>query len=150
MASAAWERRNARARELGYESYYDYRVHGYGKRAPSEPVDPDERTLLRGHRGAADLERTLSSGRAQLMTVDAIDRRADGTYRHVQVTVITSSGRILQFRLHGKGASNRSLATIRDAAAGGGVTYLAAASIDAFGTDEQVSDAAAEFDEYDL
>lgn len=42
-------------RPLGYRSYYDYRVHGYGDRPASEPVSPQERRAFRGHAGLSEL-----------------------------------------------------------------------------------------------
>lgn len=50
MASEAYERRNARARALGYRNYYDYRIHGYGREPPGAPVDPEARAERMGLR----------------------------------------------------------------------------------------------------
>lgn len=42
-------------RPLGYRSYYDYRLHGYGERPASEPISPQERRAFRGHAGLTEL-----------------------------------------------------------------------------------------------
>lgn len=61
--SAAYERRDARARALGYESYYDYRLHDNG-RLPPGPLDlsQEERARRRGHRSRLDFLRSLGEG----------------------------------------------------------------------------------------
>ena len=46
--SARTKRDNARARKLGYRSYYDFRLHGSGRVPPSKAV-PADRRALRGH-----------------------------------------------------------------------------------------------------
>lgn len=101
MASASYERRNARARALGYASYYDYRVHNHGRIAPSEPAPTGEaRSRLRGHRGAADFERALS---ADVVVVPIDSRRDPDTGRFLWVDVDVDDGRTSRrFRLRPK------------------------------------------------
>lgn len=66
MASTAWERRNARARELGFKNYYEQRT----RRTPGgEKPSRDELRRRRGHAGKADLDRTLRSGNVELINV---------------------------------------------------------------------------------
>jgi hypothetical protein len=88
MASAAYERRDARARALGYRSYYDYRAHGNGARAPSEPrLSGESLARARGHRGASDLQGALRRGDVELINVvhsggaeyQVLITRADGS-----------------------------------------------------------------------
>lgn len=48
--SAAQARRDEKARALGYQSYYDYRLHDYGRQPPGPlELTPDERAQRRGH-----------------------------------------------------------------------------------------------------
>ena len=100
MASAAWDRRNARARSLGYSSYYDYRAHDNGRLPPGEPrLRGEPLAASRGHRSAADLEALLRRGQVELVnTVTTIDARGN---RVVDVLVLTSDGSQREFRLRG-------------------------------------------------
>jgi hypothetical protein len=96
--SVRTERDNARARALGYESYYDWRAHDSGRIPPGEPRAQGERlAALRGHRGAADLERLLKSGRVELVnTVTTVD--AKGRVG-VDVLVTKDDGSTVEFRV---------------------------------------------------
>ncbi len=127
-----WDARNARAQALGYRNYYDYRVHNYGKQPASAPVSSSDRPRLRGHRGAADLEQLLRSGKIPLLTIDTVDRGVDGRFKSVQVSVLTSDGKLRTFVLKGKSASNARLAALRDAAVSSGSTFLAGSYVDVF------------------
>lgn len=100
MASAQWEKRNARARALGYDSYYDYRAHDYGRLAPSAPrASGDLLASLRGHRSASDLKRLLRSGRVDLVnTVSTIDNKGKLV---VDVLATLDDGSQREFRLRG-------------------------------------------------
>lgn len=100
--SDAYARRNARARELGYRNYYDYRTHNHGKLAPSAPRPTGEaRQRLRGHRGQADLRSFVKPN--SLVTIgDHSPRRPDGSYQWVDITVTRSNGDERTFRLRGK------------------------------------------------
>lgn len=62
-APSAYDKRNARARSLGYTSYYDYRLHANG-RIPPGPIQlsPAERSRRRGHRGRRDFLASLGEG----------------------------------------------------------------------------------------
>ena len=75
--SVRTERDNARARAAGYQSYYDYRAHDYGRIPAGEPrATGDRLAALRGHRSAADLDRALRSGRVELVnTMRTVDRQ---------------------------------------------------------------------------
>lgn len=100
--SAAYERRNARARALGYQSYYDYRAHNHGK-APPGAARPSGETLarLRGHRSAADLTRAVRTG--SLVSVLGHSERdpVSGTYKWVDIVVVDPRGRERSYRLRG-------------------------------------------------
>lgn len=89
MASAAYERRNARARALGYTSYYDYRAHGNGALPPSAPrLKGDELRRARGHAGAADIVKDVRPGQLVTAAPDPTSRRKDGTYSRVILTLV--------------------------------------------------------------
>lgn len=73
----AWQRRNARARKLGYRNYYDYRAHDYGKRPPGEEQPTgEEAKRLRGHAGPVALRRALRKPDriALIVEIPEIDR----------------------------------------------------------------------------
>lgn len=88
MASSAWERRNARARALGFKNYYEQRT----RKTPGAPKpSSEELRRRRGHAGPSDLNRLLRSGRVELINVvqtgyspptfDLLCRMDDGTQR---------------------------------------------------------------------
>lgn len=138
MASGAWERRNARARLLGYQNYYDYRVHNSGRAAPSVPVTSEMRAANRGHRSLADLKRLLGrlgpeGGKAgpQVLPL-GLDRGPDGRWRSVDVLVMMPDGTERRFVLRGRQASRANLRRLRDSLDAGGIRFQAAPSIDVF------------------
>lgn len=97
-------RDNARARALGYRSYYDYRLHDNGRRPPDAPVPPAgtaERARLRGHRGTADLLRTLRPGDVLVVPdgLAAIAKDSKGRYARVDVMVLREDGRADTFTI---------------------------------------------------
>lgn len=102
MASAAWNRRNAKARSLGYRNAYDYRIHRYGEIPPSEPgVAGEERSRYRGHRSAADLERAVGPG--DIVSVWTYGPRdSEGKYKWVDMLLVTSDGKERIYRLRGR------------------------------------------------
>lgn len=88
MASAYWQRRNARARERGYKNYYDYRAHGYGATAPAAPRATGARLRqLRGHAGAADLAALIRSGRVELAIVEPGSKDKEGKYTSAKIVL---------------------------------------------------------------
>lgn len=106
--SAAYRRRNERARSLGYRDYYDYRLHDSG-RLPPGPLEltPEERARRRGHRGTADFLRSLGEGDLIIMPMglssivfDEHARRGVGAFEEIVKTVIyAASGRERTFAL---------------------------------------------------
>lgn len=105
---SAYQRRNERARALGYTSYYDFRLHDHG-RIPPGPLEltAEERSRRRGHRGRQDFLDSLREGDLILMPqgLAAVEfnpaaRRGVGAYVLVEKLVISaSSGRERTFRL---------------------------------------------------
>lgn len=86
MASAAWERRNERARAAGFRNYYEYRT----RRIPGAPKPPkEELRRRRGHSGEKPLERLIRSGRVELVSVVQIGY---GDPPRFDVTVILKDG----------------------------------------------------------
>lgn len=79
----AYEKRNQRARDLGYKNYYDYRVHGNGKLPPGPiEITPEERARRRGHRGRQDFLSSLDEGDLIVMPegLRSVERDSRGRY----------------------------------------------------------------------
>lgn len=108
--SPAYERRNQRARALGYRSYYDYRAHDNGRLPPdAAPVKGERLGRLRGHRSATDLVRSVKTG-SLVMVVNHSERDAStGQYTWVEVVTVDPSGRERSFRLRGPQLRRRRL-----------------------------------------
>lgn len=134
MASAGWERRNARARALGYESYYDYRAHDNGRLPPSAPRlrgGPLRRS--RGHASLADLEALVERRGAELVVIPVgLERDAKGCWGKIDVLVLLPDGSERHFVLRGKQAAVARLERLRDKLEAAGVRWLAAPSLDVF------------------
>ncbi len=93
MATAAYQARNARARALGYRSYYDYRAHDNGRIPPAAPrLSGGALRKARGHASAADLIADARPGMLVTATPDPRSRRKDGTYSRVYITAIAEDG----------------------------------------------------------
>lgn len=123
MAASAWQKRNARARALGYRNYYDYRAHDYGSRPPSDPAAKGETLArLRGHRGSRDLERDLRSGRVIAMNPLRPDRDpTSGKVRSQPIEVVYSDGSSRVFTLRGASLDPDKIADLEAAATGAGM-----------------------------
>src|SRR5215831_3084664 len=90
MASAAYERRNARARAEGYASYYDKRARG--GRGPDAPrLKGEALARARGHRGQADLLKSL--GPTKLVIHRKTQRSKDGKVQWVELMVVDATGK---------------------------------------------------------
>lgn len=140
--SDAYARRNARARELGYKSYYDYRAHDHGRRPPGEPRATGETLArLRGHRSAADLAAAIKPD--SLVVAVPGPRGPDGRYLYVTVTLVDADGREREYVLRGKQASRVSLERIASVASSAGAIVSPSKSLN-------ISDLAAELDPGDL
>lgn len=93
------KRDEARARRLGYRSYYDYRLHAFGQLPPGFRIAPFEVSYLRGHKGgyAARIRFLLSLGEGDLILLpyglssvefDEDARKGVGAYVEVVKTVL--------------------------------------------------------------
>lgn len=108
MASAAWEQRNERARALGYDSYYDYRAHDYGR---SESKLSGERLrAARGHAGFEDLRAWAREGGETVSRI--VERDSKGRRKVVEIQYVDDRG-FRAFRLRGHKVSDRSLRALR-------------------------------------
>lgn len=93
---SAWEKRNQRARSLGYRNYYHYRTSEYGKLPPSAPAPSGSKLRrLRGHLGRADFLADLGEGDLIIMPngissveFDPDGRDGEGAYREIVKLVI--------------------------------------------------------------
>lgn len=126
-------RDNARARALGYQSYYDYRLHGSGRippdQAPPAPGTP-ERARARGHRGIRDLERSLRSGDVVILPdgLASIGKDARGNYTRIRVLVVKENGREQRFTI--SRAKYERMVKMLDRAAAAGAIFSPAPSLD--------------------
>jgi hypothetical protein len=132
VASVSWQKRNARARALGFRNYYDYRAHGYGQ--SRERLTGEALAKLRGHRSAADLEGLLRRGRVATMIQEPIgERDPQGRYGSVKITVQLANGDQRSFTLRGRQLRARQLDPLRQAAIAGGVDVYLNPSLDVIG-----------------
>jgi hypothetical protein len=99
--SGYWQRRNARAVELGYRNYYDYRAHDNGRLPPDAPrLSGDELTRSRGHASGADLVKLLRAKRVEMIGVVAtVDSRGRPT---IAALAMLNDGRTREFELNEK------------------------------------------------
>jgi len=122
-------RDNARARALGYKSYYDYRIHGSGKIPPGEPVRGEALARARGHRSLADLEDLVARGKVTNIVATPVGRRKpDGTYPRVHVDAWTigpdGKPKRVDFRLTGKQLNRANLRRLKGTMDNQGVFYV--------------------------
>jgi hypothetical protein len=95
-------RRDARARNLGYRSDYDYRAHGYGRVPPDQPrLAGGELRRARGHASLADLERELAAGNVEMLSIQAI-RNAKGQIERVDFLATLANGETVEFSIAGR------------------------------------------------
>jgi hypothetical protein len=101
-APGYWAKRNARAKELGYRNYYDYRAHDNGRLPPHLPaLRGSELARSRGHRSAADLERLLRSGRVELVST-AYSFDAKGKPVTIVLVTLAPNGETREYQLRGE------------------------------------------------
>jgi hypothetical protein len=106
-------RDNARARALGYASYYDFRLHDSGRIPPGVDVTAQMRRSGRGHASAADFERDLRAG--SLVMATELVRGRGGRYTRIQLTVVDLDGRERRYVLRGRALTARMLRRLADA-----------------------------------
>lgn len=129
MASSSWERRNDRARALGYRNYYDYRAHDFGRSRAK--LSGEALRAARGHVGAADLEALLRSGRVAVLSQEPVgDRDASGRYRQVNVAAQLTDGSQRRFRLRGAALQPDHMAGLRGAVSDAGTDIYTNPSLD--------------------
>lgn len=91
-APSAYDKRNARAQQLGYRNYYDYRLHDNGRLPPGPlRLSVPERARRRGHRGRLDFLRSLGEGDLILLpyglsSVEFDEDARDGEGAYLEVT----------------------------------------------------------------
>lgn len=98
-ASPAYQKRDARARRLGYRNYYDYRLHDNGKLPPGPLVlSPEQRRRRRGHVGRQAFLASLREGDLIIMpfgvssvVFDPKLRKGQGAYLEIVKLVISAS-----------------------------------------------------------
>lgn len=130
----AYKRRTARARLLGYRSYYDYRIHNYGELPPERKVSPSMRERLRGHRSYRDLVFALERlpAGAQVAPMGLGRDPASGRWQGVSFLLLYPDGREREYVLRGRQASEEALRGLRDNLDALGIGWLNAPSLDVF------------------
>lgn len=89
---SAWEKRNAKARKLGYRNYYDYRKHGYGKQPPGELPQ------RKAPKGRAAFRRQLAKRDQIALIVEVPEaHRPDGSWTKMRFIVTKRDGRIDEY-----------------------------------------------------
>jgi len=130
-SSSAYQRRNERARSLGYRNYYDYRIHNHGRLPPSAaaPTGAD-RARLRGHRATEDLLRTLRPGDVIVVPegLQSIPKDARGRYSKIEVLVLREDGRSERFTI--RRATYDRVTRILERMAASGAMFSPAPSLD--------------------
>jgi hypothetical protein len=105
-SSSAYQRRNERARAAGFKNYYDQRVRGGVGRARPDAAAPSgaELARARGHRGTADLVRTLRPGDVIVVPngLPDIVKDAKGRYSKIEVMVLRDDGSTDRFTIRRK------------------------------------------------
>lgn len=126
--AAEYARRQAKARKLGFSSYYERRTR---LRPGQARPDASELRERRGHASKADLERDLRSGRIVTMFQEPVgERNARGQYREVRVTVMLANGEQRSYRLRGRQLAAPELRSLQQAAVAGGADVYANPSLD--------------------
>lgn len=142
MASA-WERRNERARALGYRNWYDYRVHDYGRLPPDwEPLKGEPRQIAAGKRGQDRLMRQIGSGNVEMIALFPTgERDAEGKWTEADLILVMSDGDQKGYRLRGKQLSHDNLQRIKDAIDDAGI-FSDVGYLDVFLGDDDLAAAA--------
>ena len=108
-----YQRRNQRARALGYRSYYDYRVHDNGRIPPDRPaLSGEARQRARGHRSERDLVGAVHGG-SLVMSFGGTRNRL-GQWDRVDVIVVQPDGKEMTFVLRGKSLRRDRLEALLD------------------------------------
>jgi len=110
---------------LGYASYYDYRVHGYGRRPPGEAVTPQQRREYRGHAGLPELLAAVNrvhvsaDGRRgpfiRELNFAGHRRGSGGRWQVIRADASLANGQVWRFYLRGGAASHQSLILLKTA-----------------------------------
>ncbi len=148
MAKPAWARRNELAQERGYQSYYDYRTHGYGARPPGEPrATGGALRMLRGHASYSDFLAVVKSGRAEVVSQIPGERdRKTGRYKTVIVDVKLTNGETRKYTLKGDQLKKQAIADLNIAMTAAGVEPYANPSVDITSDAYEPPDEPAEYD----
>ena len=125
---AEYARRQAQARERGYESYYQRRVRLGGP--PSAPKPTGERLArARGHRSAQDLKR--ETGRGDLVYLGQWKRGEGGRYEWVEILVLDAeTGVERAYRLRGSQIAREALVSLGDELVEAGAVLSPSPSLD--------------------
>jgi hypothetical protein len=134
VAQPGWERRNARARDLGYRNWYDYRIHDYGRLPPAAPrLQGEQAATARGHRGEAHLHRAIAGRRIELISVFPVGpRNSEGQWQEVELVTVDSQGNQRTYILKGEHLDPVYLGQLKAAIDTAGIGYIASPSLDIF------------------
>lgn len=93
---AEYRRRQERARQRGFRSYYDERIRGGAEATPSTPAPtPEERRQRGGHAGYAAFIDYIHDGDTVMMAdhISRIQRSPSGRYEVIEMLVIPDDPR---------------------------------------------------------
>ncbi len=129
--NASYKRRNERARALGYRNYYDQRLHaGAPPGAALPPKGSAERSRLRGHRGGADLVRSLKPGDVIVVPdgIPDVAKDSKGRYAKIDLLVLRDSGRTDRYTVRRR--SYESMAGLLEQTSAKGAVFSPSPSLD--------------------
>lgn len=124
---AEYARRQARARELGFEGYYGRRIR---RGQPAEVAAPRGERLraARGHASGGDLRSQARDG--DLLIGSLGGRNALGRYTRVDITLVGSDGGEKEYVLQGKQLGKAYLQRLVSDLEAAGVIFSPAPSLD--------------------
>lgn len=138
--AAEYARRQQRARERGFTSYYQKRVAG-------TTPGSEERALAAGRRGYSQLLRGIREG--SIVGIDPVEsvRNSKGQWTVVYVTVLDVYGNEKRYRLSGKQLDSVHIQGIVDRISDAGAISSPTYPIGIYGDESDVDD---EFDVFDF
>ncbi len=113
--AAEYAARQRRARAQGFAGYYEQRT----RRSPgAAKPSTSELARRRGHRSRSDLLRDVRDG--DIVSVVSSNRRADGSYTRIDISVLGADGEERTYQLRGKQLADERIAELDELMAAAG------------------------------